>query len=153
MGKETNFPSLCPILDGKFFKTNINSRQCPCAGLCLTSVNYDTSLAVDALLCNIPCLQLLRELWKCSSGGDSIPAEVRISVKKLTKIYLVILHLDKNWEKGFSSWECSHACTKTNPKRLNMKEQQKKSSSPDTHFSRPLLPWMDLYPCQQNHSH
>lgn len=72
-------------------------------------------------------------------------------MKKLTKIYLVILHLHNNWEKGFSSWECSCTCTKTNPKRLNMKEQQTKSSSPHTHLSRPLLACMDLYPCQQNH--
>lgn len=79
----------------------------------------------------------LENCEKCSSGDDSIPAEVWISVKKLTKIYLVILYLHNNWGKGLYSWECSHACTMTSPKRLNVKEQIK-SSSPHIHTSADL---------------
>lgn len=113
------------------------------------------TLLWQGMLCSAISLvfSCLENCGKCSSGDDYIPAEVWISAKKLTKIYLVILHLHNNWEKGLSSWEGSHACTKANPKRLNMKEQQTKSSSPHTHFSRPLLACMDLNPCQQHHCH
>lgn len=74
---------------------------------------------------------------KSSFGDDSVPAEIWISVEKLTKIYLVILHWHKlgKWTFTLGIKSC-HACIKTKkPRKTESERKADKEQFLSTHAS------------------
>lgn len=98
-------------------------------------MHYDTSLAVDALLCNIPCLQLLRELWKKFLWGWLCPSwNMNFSGKAHKNLFS---HFALTWTAkmdlllGNKELSHLHQDKETQKGRLLKNSRKKSSSSPN----------------------